>query len=158
MLIDSCEGTSCEVPLLYRFLKGCFATPLPEKFCSLLIGFFRGQNIGFFRNIFLFCCPGASPSIYKVLERPKKKYPEKISEKIFWIFKLCLLHRGRSFVRLGSMRFTSSQVPLLIGFFSAVLGSQFWKKWKSCFNNWIPAWCPQPVPSTTSCLAQLPQK
>ena len=22
MLIDSCEGTSCEVPLLYRFLKG----------------------------------------------------------------------------------------------------------------------------------------
>ena len=41
------------------------------------------------------------------------------------VFKLCLLHGGRSFMGLRSMEFGFLTRPPYIGFFSAVLGSQF---------------------------------
>ena len=132
MLIDSCEGTSCCEVLLYLwFLKGCFATPLPEKFCSLLIGFFRGQNIGFFRNIFLFCCPGASPSIYRIYQGSKMKY----LIKIFWEFSNCDFFaedaRSSDWEAWG---LASSQPPY-IGFFGGHFTTILWKIIKKTHFN-----------------------
>ena len=50
------------------------------------------------------------------------------------ILKLCLLHRGCSFIRLRSVRFTSSQVPLYIGFFGSQKWGILWKKIKKIFS------------------------